>query len=73
MTTHFIRLALVAVVGTTIGTTASAGQTMTPKYDQKCLDDAGLAYISCMKDAKTEVAKNQCGKSKVEAEKRCKK
>ena len=47
-------------------------QTMKPKYDQKCLEDAGKAYIACMANATSEPAKEDCTKQKVAAEKKCK-
>lgn len=49
----------------------SQSQTMTKKnYDQKCLDAAGVAFILCSAEAKTEVAKEACKKTKETEEKR---
>ncbi len=50
----------------------SSAQTMKPKYDRTCLDNAGKAYIQCMADARSEQSKNDCQKEKEAAEKNCK-
>ncbi len=70
MSVRFLIVGLFAVAAVT--TSSPVAQTMKPRYDQKCLDEAGKAYIRCMARATTEVAKDQCGKEKVEAEKKCK-
>ena len=48
-------------------------QTMVKKkYDQACLDRAGVKYIGCMKDARSESAKQACETQKNEDTKKCK-
>jgi hypothetical protein len=46
------------------------GTTWEPKYDKKCLDDAGRVYISCIASAGKDLkAQDKCDKEEVEPRK----
>jgi hypothetical protein len=67
-----IAISRLAIAALAFVATQASGQTTTPKYDQKCLDQAGLDFIQCSKDATTETAKQTCQKEMDEKKKKCK-
>jgi len=63
----------VACLGVSAALAASA-QSMPEKYDQKCLDDAGKRYITCMANSGTSEPKKQsCQETMAAEKKQCKK
>lgn len=65
---------LVGVLIVSFASSVFAQLKMPDKFDQKCLDEAGLRYISRMANSgKSEVAKQKCGDTMAEEKKVCKK
>ena len=69
------RLASIVAISVCFCASSAFAQLKMPdKFDQKCLDEAGKRYVSCMANSgKSEVAKQKCGDTMAEEKKMCKK